>query len=149
MKIPIATTSFTRSVIAGLFTGILTATANFLFVLFYRSGTGVNAYEFIISPFFIFITFPILSVLTGFVYFAMNHYLPKGAMWYSIFFVLLTLLAILYDFLSPGNESLLAGSKGLLFGIATITGLMIAFLLPYLARHPKIFMMQEGIQESK
>lgn len=146
---PIVTTSFTRSVLAGLFAGILTGAANFLFVLLYRSGTGVNAYEYIISPLFIFTGFPIILVLSGCIFFIMNRYLRKGAFYYSVLFVLLTLFAIFEDFFSPAKGSLLAGPKGLLFGIITITGLMIALFIPYLARHPKIFMTDEGIQDSK
>ena len=149
MKTSIAAISFTRSLIAGLITGILAAIANFFFVLIYRSSTSVNAYEYIISPVFIGIGFPILLSFSGLIYFVMNRYLPKGGRWYSVFIALLTLFAILCDLLSRGTGSLLAGSKGLLFGIVTITGLVAAFLLPYLARHPKLFMTQDGIRETK
>ncbi len=149
MKTTIATNNWSRSVLSGLMAGVLAAIANFFFVVIYRLGTGVNAYEYIISPVFIGFGFPILLTLAGLIYFVMNRYLPKGVMWYSILFVLLTLLAVLIVFLSQGTGSIFSGSKGLLFGMIIITGLMISFLIPYLARHPKIFMTKEGVRESK
>ncbi len=149
MKTTIAINSSGRPVLSGLMAGVLAAIANFFFVLIYRLGTGINAYEYIISPVFIGFGFPILLTVAGIIYFVMSRYIPKGVMWYSIFFVLLTLLAVLTDLLSQGTGSIFSGSKGLLFGMIIITGLMISFLIPYLARHPKIFMTKEGVRESK
>ncbi len=149
MKTTITTNSLNRSVISGVMAGVLAAIANFFFVLIYRLGTGVNAYEYIISPVFIGFGFPILLTLVGLIYFVMNRYLPKGVMWYSILFISLTLFAVLTDFLSRVTGSILSGSKGLLLGMIIITGLMISFLIPYLARHPKIFMTKEGVRETK
>lgn len=148
MKATKSKISFVRSVMAGFFTGIIVAIINLLFVYFYRSGTGVDAYQFIISPLFIIIGFPILLTLSGILFFCLNWYLSKGDTWYSIFFVLLMLVAITLDLFSAIGP-ISGGVKGLLFGIEVITGILAAFLLPYIARHPKIFMTQEEIWESK
>jgi hypothetical protein len=40
------------------------------------------------------------------------------------------------------------GMEGFLLGITIITGLLMAFLLPYLATHAKIFMDKEELSES-
>jgi hypothetical protein len=148
MEAPKANISFARSLMAGFFTGIITAIINLIFVYLYRSATKVNAYEFAISPLFIIVGSPILLTLSGILFFGLSWYLPRGITWYTTFFILLTLFAIIADIFSSAIRPILGGAKGLLFGIEVITGTLAAFLLPYLAGHPKIFMTREEIQES-
>ena len=149
MNTPIVTNSFNRCAIASLFAGLIAAVANLLFVTIYRSSTRVNAYEEIISPVPIGIGFPIILLVAGVIYYVMSHYLPRGIVWYKVLFVSLILFAVFYDFISGNNTFHLTGAKGLLLGIEVITGLMITFLIPYLAQHPKLFMTEEGIKYSK
>jgi len=53
------------------------------------------------------------------------------------------LIAIFFDL-----SQLAKGPGDLLLGIVLITGLLISFLLPFLATHPKIFMDKEELSES-
>lgn len=136
---------FIRSLMAGFFSGIITAAANFLFVFIYRSSTGVNSYGYVISPVFMFVGFPILLALCGMLFFGFSNYLKRGR-GFTILFIVLTLLAVILCMI---DSALTIGAKGLLCGIEIITGLLIAFLLPYLANHPTLFMTREGIKESE
>jgi hypothetical protein len=128
---------------AGFFTGIIAAGVNIVFVLIYRSITASNAYNFYISPLFIFIGIPLILVLSGILLFALVRYLRKGLAWFITFFILLTIFGIMMCIFYPeGNGP--EGGKGLLIGLEVITGLAAARVLPYLAMHPGIFMTRLG-----
>lgn len=149
MKIIANAYSVGRSVMAGFFTGILAAITDCVFVFFYRSGTGVSAYDYVISPLFIFVGIPILLALFGLIFFFLNRYFPKGILSYRLLFAMLTLFAIVMAVVNRGSGSLFAGFAGLLLGLELITGSMTTFLIPYLIQHPKIFMTKEGIRNSR
>ena len=148
MKIQSRTVTFLRSLMAGLFTGIIAGAASFLYVFIYRSAIGVEAYDMVISPLLIFLGFPILLTFMGLLFFGMKWYLRKGAALYSVLILWLTVFALGANLLAPGEISL-SGYKGLLFGIESITGIMSAFLLPYLARYSKFFITQQGLRVSR
>jgi hypothetical protein len=140
MKPPSTRISFIRSVMAGLLTGIIAAVVNLVFVFIYRSLTGINAYNFYISPLFIFIGIPLILILSGILLFALVRYLRKGLTWFITFFILLTIFGIMICIFYPEP----VGGKGLLIGLEVITGLAAARVLPYLAMHPGIFMTRLG-----
>lgn len=135
MKTHLHSISFIRSVVAGAFTGLVTAIVTIVFIVIYRSITGVDAYMFSISPVFVYIAVPLFITLAGLLLYVLTRYFDHGTGWYSTFFILLTILAIV---ISPrGTEH---GAKGLLVGLELIIGLAAAGLLPYMAVHPDIFM---------
>jgi hypothetical protein len=137
--------NFVRSILAGLFAGIIAAAANFSYVFFYRSLTDGSSRNASISPVSIFVVLPILLLFAGALYFSINRYLKNGNVWYIVFITLITGLAIVTNLFAPGKVSL-SGHKGLLLGIDVITGIICIFLLPYLARYSKLFMAQQRMR---
>lgn len=139
-------TSFSRSIIAGLICGIIAAVLNAVYNYYYRSGTGFES-EKLINPFAIFTAFPLVVVIAGIIFFEMVEFLKRGRLLFTLLFIVLTLAAILLCLSGTGSE--VSGISGLLMGMAVITGLIISFLLPFLATHPKIFMEDEELSESR
>jgi hypothetical protein len=135
------TTSFSRAVIAGLICGIIAALLNVIYEFFYRKITGLVG-DKLISPLPIYVGFPILMIAAGVIFLGAVEFIRRGRLFFTIFFLSLTLLAIVFSVRSAN------GVRGLLLGMEIITGLLISFLLPFLATHPKIFMEQEELSES-
>ncbi len=140
-------TSFSRSLIAGLICGIIAAVLNAAYNFYYRKATGFESGRFI-EPLIIFIAFPLLLIIAGLIFFEMVEYVKRGKLLFTVLFLVLMLVAIIVDLFTQGTQPLMSGTRGLLFGMEIITGLLIAFLLPFLATHPKIFMEEEELSES-
>jgi hypothetical protein len=138
--------SFSRALIAGLICGIIAALLVFVYILEYRRMTGFTGLG-IIEPFTVSIACPLLLTFAGFVFLGMVEVFKKGELYFTILALLLTGGAIVFDLLFKDGP-VMSGSKGLLLGIEAITGLIISFLLPFLATHPKIFMEKEELLES-
>jgi hypothetical protein len=136
-------TSFTRSLMAGFACGIVAALLNVVYAYVYRNATGFDGFV-LFTPLLIFIGFPILFVITGVILYEMIDRIKNGRLWFTVFFLLLMALAIVFD---VNRQS--KGSEGMLLGIILITGLLMAFLLPYLATHAKIFMDEEEFKETE
>jgi hypothetical protein len=143
MKPPATRVSFVRAAMAGFLTGIAAAIVNVVFLLIYRSLTDVNAYFFVISPVFVFIGIPLILGLSGMLLFVLARYFTRGVTWYTVLFVLLTVFGIIISVSFPRGH-LPTGAKGLLIGLEVITGLSAAIAIPYLVRHPDVFMTDLG-----
>jgi hypothetical protein len=141
------TTSFSRSLIAGLVCGIIAALLNAVYDLFYRTSTGFES-DKLISPVPIFFAIPALLLIAGIIFFEMVEFIKIGRLLFTLIFLGLTIIAIVIDVSARGESGAISGKSGLLLGIVVVTGLIISFLLPFLATHPKIFMEQEEFKES-
>ncbi len=134
------TTSFSKSLFAGLLTGIIAALLNLVYMIVYRESTNFAA-DLIVMPLTIFIGFPILMAMAGSAYFLLQKHLLSGTIWFVIIcfigMIALLLVTILDTRLNHG--ALLSGARGLFLGMVIITSLLGAFLIPYLARHSKIY----------
>ena len=135
-------TSFSRSLLAGIVCGILAAILNVVYTVFYRKATDFTAYK-VVEPLLIFIAFPLLFVIAGFIFFEMVENIRKGRVYFTILSLIMMGVALLF-----GLRQLEKGIGDLLFGIILITGLLVSLLLPFLATHPKIFMDKEELSES-
>ena len=135
-------TSFSRSLLAGIVCGILAAILNLVFTVFYRKATDFAAYK-VVEPLLIFIAFPLLFVIAGFIFFEMVENIRKGRLYFTILSLVMMAIALVF-----GLRQLERGIGDLLFGIILITGLLVSLLLPFLATHPKIFMDSEELSES-
>ncbi len=138
--------SFSRALLAGLICGLVAALLVVVYVVLYRKMTGYAGVG-IIEPFVVFIGGPLLLVIAGFIFLGMIEVFKRGELYFVILALLLTGGAIVFELLYK-EGSVLSGSKGLLLGITAIVGLIISFLLPFLATHPKIFMEKEELLES-
>lgn len=136
-------TSFTRSLMAGFASGIVAALLNVVYSYVYRNATGFDGAA-LFTPLLIFIGFPILFVITGVILYEMIDRIKNGRMWFTVLFLLLMMLALVFDVNRQPK-----GSEGLLLGIILITGLLMAFLLPYLATHAKVFMDEEEFKQTE
>jgi drug/metabolite transporter (DMT)-like permease len=140
MNKPISDVSFSKAILSGLLTGIIAAVLNVVYTIVYREITGFETAE-IIMPLSIFIGFPILLTMGGYAYFLVQRHLPKGLNWFIFFITALLAALVLITFLDTRRNggALLSGLRGLSLGIEIITCLLAVFLIPFFARHPKIY----------
>lgn len=139
---PLRNTSLSRSLLAGLACGILAALLNVLYTYFYRKATDFSG-SVLFEPLMIFIAFPLLFLVAGFIFFEMVEYIRKGRLFFTVLFLLLMVVAAILGISNYTGEK-----EGLLLGVIAITGLLLSFLLPFLATHARIFMDQEEFTES-
>jgi hypothetical protein len=136
MKKEIDQGPFYRSVMAGLLAGIVITIANLVFNGLYRSVTSFNPSQFVNVTTIIFISL-ILSVVSGIIYYLLVPYSKKSTSLYIALFVILTIGVTFVAFTvnRSSDPKVSAQFHGLFAGIAIITGLIEAFLIPYLAKH--------------
>ena len=134
-------TSLSRSLLAGLTSGIVAAFLNAGYTYFYRRAVDFAGYK-VIEPLLIFIAFPLLFIIAGIIFFEMVENIKKGRLIFTMLFLLSMVIEIIFA-VRLGN-----GIAGLLLGLILITGILLSFLLPFLATHPKIFMDKEELSES-
>ncbi len=138
------TTSFSRALLAGVICGLIAALVNVIYDFVYRRIADFHI-DKLISPFPIFIGFPLMMAIAGIIFWILVEYLKQGKLVFTIIFFLATLVALAFDIFGPNVSSQMTG---LLLGMIIVSGILIAFLLPYLATHPGIFMEQEELKES-
>jgi hypothetical protein len=131
---------FSKSLLAGLLSGIVAAAANLVYSIVYRESTGFATAE-IIMPLSIFIGFPILLAMAGGAYYLLQGHLHAGNRWFIFLCIALMASLVLATILDTKRNggALFSGLRGLCLGMEIITCLLAAFLIPYLARHPKIY----------
>ena len=134
--------SFSKSLLAGFFTGIVVAVINLIYMIIYRRITDFMRFN-IIMPLSIFWFFPVFLAVIGAGYYLMARHLPKGSIFFSALFIVLTILSVIVmidDQQHSTSESPMYGVYGLVMGMEIITGLSGALLIPYLANHPDIYL---------
>ncbi len=141
MKNIITSTSFSKSLLAGLLTGIIAAFLNLVYMIAYRESTNFAA-DMIVMPLTIFIGFPILMLMAGSAYYLLQKHLLSGTTWFVIFcqIAMITLLSVTILDTGLNHGAVLTGTRGLFLGMVVITFLLASFMIPYLARHPGIYM---------
>jgi len=140
MKKFISAPGFSNSLLSGLLTGIIAGLLNLVYVIVYRESTNFGA-DLVIMPLTIFIGFPILMVLAGSAYFLLQKHLHSGTNWFKGICIISMIVLLVLTFRDTGmnHGTLLTGARGLFLGMVVITFLLAAFLIPYLARHSKIY----------
>jgi hypothetical protein len=142
MSIPIQSTNLSKSILAGLLTGVIAAMINLIYVIIFRESSRFSGDEIIVMPLTIFVGLPILLVLVGCAYYLFQKHLISGTLWFVVLCLvgMLVLIAVTIRDTWMNTGTLLSGARGLFLGLVVITFLLAAFLLPYLARHSKIFL---------
>jgi hypothetical protein len=138
--------SFSRALLAGLICGIITAALVAFYTFEYRKITDFKGLGYL-EPLIIFLAFPLLLVIAGFIFLGMVEQFKNGELLFVVLALLVTAGVIVFVLVTKEGP-VMSGSKGLLLGITAIAGLIIAFLLPFLGTHPKIFMEKEELLES-
>ena len=128
-----------RSILSGLFSGIIATATNMIFVYVYRFISGFEDFQGFDVTVIIFGTL-LLSLACGVVFYFFVHYLRRGITSYRIAVLIVTIL-IIYFGLALRKE--IVGVVPIDFRVIVIAtqvviGGLAAFLIPYLFRHDSI-----------
>ena len=135
-----------RGILAGLFTGLITAVIVMVFNVIYRGKVELYSYH-IVMPFAIFSFFPLFNLTAGGVYFLFVRHLRRGHLLFSLTTLLVMVLVVLVTaFTGEKTNHEFQEFRGLLVGLELIEGLMAAFLIPFFANHPTLFLTDKDIK---
>jgi hypothetical protein len=128
-----------RSVLGGLFSGIIATVLNMVFVYGYRFISGFEGVQGFDLTVIVFGTL-LLSLACGVVFYFFVHYLKRGVISYRIAVTIVTILII---YLGLALRQSIVGEVAMEFRIIVIItqviiGGLAAFLIPYLFRHDSI-----------
>jgi hypothetical protein len=134
-------TALSKSLLAGLASGITTTVINLIYDVVYRGFTHLSLSVSVINVSTIIFATVVLCVVAGLVYHFIVFYLKKSSKFFVVLFILLTVLAILpvFGFHRSDNPVISLQFEGLYAGIVIITGFSAAFLIPWLAKHKNVF----------
>ena len=127
-------TRFSRTLLAGLFIGLIATVVSLMYNLIFRQITDFELPELINVSTIIF-SVPFLLLIACFMYYALSRY-KLGTVMYIILSAIVMLLCIVIDFhlhRSP-DPILTADFRKLLLGIIVISGLS-SFFIPYMATY--------------
>ncbi|HEX5155237.1 MAG TPA: hypothetical protein VFW07_27535 [Parafilimonas sp.] len=139
MKRPERIPMFSKALLAGALTGIAATIINMIYDVVFRS---ITDYEF--AAWFNFYTISFASILvlmiTGmfFYLFARNNSFKSYDV--AIVIIVIAVVAITALLHSDKSQSAFYGNHGLVAGFAVLSGILALTLLPYLFRHPKLFL---------
>ncbi|MEP6845042.1 MAG: hypothetical protein ABI861_03535, partial [Panacibacter sp.] len=132
-------TDLSRSILAGLFSGIVATLSNLVFTVVYRSITKFYEFNAIDVTTIIFGTL-LLSLACGAMFYFFVHYLRKGIMFYRIMVFIVTIIIVYLGITLRHTiqDVIPLEFRVLVIGTQVIIGGLAAFLIPYLFRHDKI-----------
>jgi hypothetical protein len=135
-----------RGILAGLFTGIIASLIVIAYNVIYRGAVDLLSYD-VVMPVSIFFFFPCINLVAGGIYFLFLDHIRKGREVYIIVVLIVTaLIAFFTAFNGRHNDPALEKFRGLLLGLEVIEGCMAAFLIPFFANHPRIFLTDKDIR---
>ena len=132
-------TDLSRSVLGGLFTGLLAAVANLVFVIIYKSIVKFQEFYPVDITIVVFGSV-LLCIACGIIFYLFVYYLKRGITFYRlaviavtmlIAYVGITLRQTVQDVVPMEFRFLVIGTQVIIGGLAT-------FLIPYLFRHDSI-----------
>ena len=128
-----------RSMLGGLFSGIIATVLNIVFVYSYRFISGFEDFQGFDLTVIVFGTL-LLSLACGVVFYLFVHYLKRGITTYRIAVLIITILIIYFGLTLRQS---LVGVVPVEFRIIVIItqviiGGLAAFLIPYLFRHDSL-----------
>jgi hypothetical protein len=127
-----------KSVMAGLAVGIVATCANLLYGFIYKDVTQFSPSFAVINVTTVIFGTILLSMVGGLLYYFLVVYSKKQAKIFVGIFVALMALAVLLA-LFDNTFHLSQKFIGLYIGMLIITGLFIAFLIPWFASHKNFF----------
>jgi hypothetical protein len=128
-----------RSVLGGLFSGIVATVLNIIFVYGYRFFTSFEGFQGFDLTVIVFGTL-LMSLACGVVFYLFVHYLKRGITTYRIAVLIITILIIYFGLTLRQS---IVGEVPIEFRVIVITtqviiGGLAAFLIPYLFRHDSL-----------
>lgn len=128
-----------RSVLGGLFSGLVATVSNIAFILIFRAITRYFDFGALDILTIVFGSI-LLSILCGIMFYFFVHYMQKGIPFYRAMVVIVTAVIVYFGILFRGTieENVAEEFKILVVGTQVIIGILAAFLIPYLFRHDSI-----------
>jgi hypothetical protein len=139
MKYDYPQTDLSRSVLGGLFAGIVASGANMVFVFIYRAIAQFHQFNSIDVTVIVFGSL-ILSIVCGVIFYWFVHYLKNGIMLYRLAVAIVTVAIIYFGIMLKGSVTgdVPGDFRALVIGTQVIIGGLACFLIPYLFRHDAI-----------
>ncbi|WP_153798008.1 hypothetical protein [Foetidibacter luteolus] len=131
-------TDLSRSILGGLFTGMVATFANLIFIFIFRRIKEFYVFNVMDVGTIIFGTM-ILMIVCGVIFYFFVHYLNKGITFYRIAVFLFTSAIVFAALAFRPSEIVIPGDfRAMFIGTQLIIGGLAAFLIPYLFRHDSI-----------
>src|SRR6187402_2189587 len=122
-----------RSVLGGLFSGLVATVSNIAFILIFKVITGYYDFGALDILTIVFGSI-LLSIACGIMFYFFVHNLKKGIPFYRVMVVLVTALIVYFGIAFRGTieQNIANEFKVLVVGTQIIIGSLAAFLIPYL-----------------
>lgn len=133
-------TKLSKALLTGVFAGIIATLVNLVYDYLYRDLVKFYPSEFINVSSIIFATM-LLFTAAGIIYYLLNKFIRHGNIVYIVVFCALTVISFIASMhvnRTP-DPSISEEFRGLLLGTVAVTGLLAAFLIPYLTRHDTLY----------
>lgn len=130
---------FSKSLLAGVFAGIIATTLSLIFDAFFRGIIGFSLSD-IINVATIIFALMIVGTIAGVIFYFFHHHIKKGTFIFQLLAVIITVLLIAgtMQIQRSANPELSNEFRQLLWGIIGITGVCTVFIIPYLFKHDYI-----------
>lgn len=130
-----------KTILAGVFAGIAATLGNLFYDLFFRSITQFVPSQIINVATIIFATM-LLFLVAGVLYFFSSKFLKRGHWVYIATCIILSILCFSWGLhINRSSDPIISADFRVLFlGIVTISGLSVTFFIPYLMKHPSIYL---------
>lgn len=139
MNYDYAQNDFSKSILAGLFSGIVATVTNLIFTVAYRSITQFYEFNAIDITTIVFGTI-LLSLACGVMFYFFVHNLNKGITFYRIMVMIVTIIIVYLgiELRHTIQDNIPNEFRVLVIGTQVIIGGLAAFLIPYLFNHEKL-----------
>ena len=134
-------TPLSKSILAGVATGIIATVINLIYNFIFRGITHLSLEITVINVSTVIFVTMILCLIAGFVYYGIVLYLRKSMGIFVALFLAITAIAVVLGigFHISTDANISQQFDSLYIGMVLITGLLGAFLIPYLASHKNPF----------
>ncbi len=130
-----------KTILAGVFAGIAATLGNLFYDLFFRSITQFVPSQIINVATIIFATM-LFFIVAGVLYFLSSKFIRQGTLVYIIAFAALFILCFSWGLhINRSVDPVVTANFRVLFlGIISISGILATFFIPYLMKHPSIYL---------
>jgi hypothetical protein len=139
MKRPEHISTFSKALLAGALTGLAATVINMIYDIVFRSITNYVPDEWFNFFSITFSTVIVLTLTGMFFYLFAKHNSFKS---YDVAMIIIAVAAICITafFHADKSEAMFYGNHGLVAGFVVVSCILAVTLLPYLFKHPKLFL---------
>ncbi|TKK69406.1 hypothetical protein FC093_08820 [Ilyomonas limi] len=133
-------TRLSKTLLTGVFAGIIATLINLAYDFFYRDFAEFYPSDFINVSSIIFATM-LLFTIAGIIYFFLNKLTKYGNIVYIVIFLILTIFCFYGSLHVMRSSNAMENQefRGLLLGTVAVTGLLLTFFIPYLTTHDTLY----------